>query len=65
MDDEEKLTMWQLKIFGSTITTAYLKDALAIIESEAEELADGEHVGLTKVLMTQEEYEALPEFEGY
>lgn len=63
--NEEKLTMWQLKIFGSTITTAYLKDALAIIADEAEVLSDGEHVKLTKVLMTQEEYEALPEFEGY
>lgn len=63
--EEEKLTMWQLKIFGSTITTAYLKDALAIIEDESKEFMDGDNVKLTKVLMTQEEYEALPEFEGY
>lgn len=63
--EEEKLTMWQLIIFGSTITTAYLKDALSLIQDESEELADGEHVKITKVLMTQEQYEALPEFEGY
>lgn len=62
---EEKLTMWQLKIFGSTITTAHLKDVFSIIEDEAEEIADGEQVKITKVMMTQAEYEALPEFDGY
>lgn len=63
--NEEKLTMWQLKIFGSTITTAHLKDVFSIIEDEAEEISDGEEVKITKVMMTEAEYEALPEFDGY
>lgn len=61
----ETCLVWQVEIFGSTIIQPWLSDITGIIQSDAEELEEGDTIVIRKVRMTQKKYDSLPEFDGY
>jgi hypothetical protein len=63
---EEKLKVYKLTMFGGTLYLQDINSILETIEAEIPEIdEDGVTIELTFEMMTQEEYEALPEFDGW
>lgn len=62
-DDE---LYWRVTYDGSFVITQHLSDVVAMLENEiGESITEGESVLVERIKLTQEEYESLPEFDGF
>lgn len=60
------IKVYKLTMFGGTLYLQDIKEILDTIEAEIPEIDDdGVTIELSYEMMTQEQYESLPEFDGW
>ena len=66
-NDMDKIKVYNLKLHGSTLTDQIIDNHLGSLRYEIECMEVGETLELEieYIEMTQEEYEKLPEFDGF
>lgn len=64
---DEKVEVYELQLFGSTLIFRDLKELTAMLEPDLEaiELDEPEEIIVTRKMMRVSDVENLPEFEGY
>lgn len=65
---DEKVEVYELKMFGSTVIFTDLKSMMEMLHADIEgtlDLDEPEEIIITRKMMRESDVENLPEFEGY
>lgn len=65
LQSDQKIKVWELKIFDSWIIFGSLNGLISSLECELEDIYEPEDITISPVWMYQHEYEKLPEFDGH